>query len=182
MCRNGTHRTLARRIRRHDQILRYIASVMKQACRTPIIGPRTDHNSNSNLNSRPDIRALGIAGGEDLLDVVISHPMQASANTPHTAKLLNHRYTPKFRQHATYAATIPGSFIRPIAIASTKGWHPESYAYMLNAANSISDRDRGPSSDTSALIFSRIATQLFHLNAICLPDGHSSRNNTEMAT
>lgn len=90
-CGSGLYHSISPRVRRHDQLVRQVAGLLTRAHRSPIVEPRshdiqhncTELNSTAapelalaaQTNSRPDIRALGASGGEDLLDISVHHPL-----------------------------------------------------------------------------------------------------------
>ena len=122
-CTRATHISTVPVTRRNDAIGRYISSVLRTAYSSPVVEPRTPDFA---ATSRPDIRSLGSSGGEDLLDVTISHPitpqnLRRKIGPEQVAKI---RYREKVRDHSDYAAAIgPGAQLVPIVVLITGGWH-----------------------------------------------------------
>ena len=173
-CGSGLHHSLSPRVRRHDQLVRQLAALLQRAHRSPIVEPRC--NRVTTTNSRPDIRALGTSGGEDLIDVSVHHVLAPSQVHSFPASLLRDKYERKIEHHAAFAATIPGAIIQPITMCTTGGWHPDSYLYISRLAASIAARTGTSSTECTAITRRQFAAKLITLNARCFLDGVESRN------
>ena len=171
VCKHGTHHNLAPRIRRHDQLVRVLHGLLVKAQRTPVIEPR---DRQSSTHSRPDIRALGISGGEDLLDVAVTHPLYNTQMNNLPTNELREQASNKRRQHSNYAKLIHGAVVRPIVFAVTGGWLPESAEYVDNLAKSISRANNAGHAQTTSITFQQFAATLITTNVRCLIENTST--------
>ena len=165
-----------------DQIMRQVAHSLREANRAPVVEPRDLHGST--YSSRPDIRTIGEVGGEDLLDIGVTHCLTPSAVARHTTPSANlrKRYDKKLKQHAAYADAIPGAITRPIIIAASGGYHPASADYLDNIIQSASRRNHVPLAELRSITHQLIAASLVSHNVRCFLDGATSTNELNAPT
>ena len=196
ICNKGTASSGSPRNRRHDRAVRLLSQLLRQAHRAPIIEPRnwseimTANDSNDTrtddteaepirrtTTSRPDIRALGMSGGEDLIDVTFTHCLTEHAvRTLTPRRLLELRYGQKLRQHEDLGRRMTGGRIIPIVFAVTGGWHPESRAYVQRLVSAVSVTGGIIQADDARHTMYRFAALNVESNARCLTAGLAARN------
>ncbi len=171
-CTASARATFSPTIRRHDQLTILLEAFLRSAARSPIREPRERVTGDS---SRPDILALGARGGEDLIDVAITHIASSTGaryitrHDPHV--ILKNRHQNKLKTHAAYAARRPGSRIVPLIFAATGGMSHETHRYLREIAQVIATRSGYPTHQALTDIRSRLAARLVMANASALLSG-----------
>ena len=160
-------------IRRHDQLVRVLATELRRAVRSPAVEPR---DMSSRNNTRPDITAINARGGIDALDVSVCHVFGDSSRLARThkspASYLAGAAAAKVKHHAQYARE-QGADVVPILMAATGGWLHDSHAYVTNIAHDIAHIHSANPSRVRAIIMQRCAARLIMSSAQCiLADAH----------
>lgn len=159
-CRRAATVGAAHRTSRHNRQVRLLAQDLQLAARFPVVEPY----QRAEEHSRPDIRALGRHGGNDLIDVAIVHPFCSPSlitrTTNNPVSWLGSQYKNKIERHTPLLRLQTGGAVVPIILSATGGWHPRSHEYMLTLARENNARADTHSPFYTALFFQRHAIRL----------------------
>lgn len=159
-CRRAATTGAAHPTSRHNRQVRLLAQDLHLAARCPIVEPLQQELE----GSRPDIRALGRNGGDDLIDVSIVHPFCSPSLCTRTianpASWLGSAYSNKVTRHTPLLSLQTGGAVVPIIMSVSCGWYPRSHEYMRTLARENCARADTPSPFYTALFFQRHAIRL----------------------
>lgn len=170
-CQSGLQFNACPRNWRHDCQVRLIATELCKAARRPMVEPHHEQHC-----SRPDIKAMGTAGGTDYLDVTIAHPLSSAQritsliNNP--SGLLVNACTAKLRIHAEFIRRAgTSSRLLPVALTTLGGWHHTAHRFLQTVADDHASRSCLSRGFARATLFRRHAAMLVRDNVRCLLDG-----------
>lgn len=158
---------------RHDSLVQIIAATLRRAARNATVEPRGEYAAG---RERPDIRADGVHGGTDLLDVTVAHPLTSSARMTQVTRwpqsILTTAMTRKFdKYHDLLAAAGPQTRLLPLAVTTLGGWHADALKYLDGVCDAIASRTRAPRSYARGIVLHRAAAALVRLNCRSLTEG-----------
>ena len=158
----------ASRTVRHDRQVRLLAEDLSKAARSPVIEPKQRDGD----HSRPDIRSIGHSGGDDIIDVSITHPFLTPITCTRTISrpetLLNVAFNKKVTKHTPLLREQTGGRVIPIIFSVAGGWEKRSYEYAKNLARETSARADINSAFYTRLFFQRHSIRLIASNAKAL--------------
>eukprot|EP00171_Calliarthron_tuberculosum_P020644 IDg20644t1 len=138
------------------------------AARSPIIEPKQGEDQ----NTRADIRAIGRAGGDDIIDVSITHPFVSPTACKRTiakpGAMVCSTYNKKVVMHTPLLRNQTGGSIVPIIFAVSGGWEPRLYEYAQTIVRETSARSDWNWSAHNAIFIQRHAMRLLASNATAL--------------
>ena len=153
---------------RHNRQVRLLAEELSKAARNPVIEPKQREDQ----STRPDIKATGKGGGDDLIDISIVHPFSAQTTRDRTIAdpftTTRYAYNAKLRKHRQLLDAQTGGSIVPIVLSACGGWEPRSHEYARNLVRETSTRADTEARYYTALFFQRHAIRLICSNATAL--------------
>lgn len=146
--------------KKHDRQTRLLFEDLSKAGRKRIYEPRQREGN----NTRPDIRALGRGGGDDLVDVTIVHIFGSTSSRQRTvasySSLTRHAYARKMAKHKHLLDNQLGGRVVPILMNVAGGWEHRFHAFARTLVRETSARPEANANYHTALFFQRHAIRL----------------------
>lgn len=137
-----------------------LAADLRQAARYPIVEPRRP----GNFQSRPDIKALGTAGGIDYLDVTYVHPLTQSLLKSSLETIVNKTHQYKVSVHSGFMERA-GPRCQAPSYPAPGGWSPSSHMFVTTVADEAASRLCVSRSVARAMTFERYVPLAVHMDA-----------------
>ena len=182
MCNYASLTGRATRNLRHDRQVQLLADDLRRACRSPRIEPKEQHIA----HTRPDIRAIGRDGGDDIIDVSMAHTFGSESMCKRTISnpttILRSRYEAKMRKHTPLLQNQTGGRIVPIIFAVSGGREPRSYEYVRTLVRELNAREGANRREHTAQFFHKHAIRLLVSNMDALTYDLEYEGQSELTT